>query len=482
MLVCVPQMWPEPPVLVGPLGSLALTWAGTSAVVFAAVLVSIRVRWQLRRGQLGRDVIVRRHLRGRLLQFIGQFVVYGAALYGLGWGWVAQEILRSGMPGSAWVPPGAELLVLAPFLIGLLLSWAAFYDAERALHESKATADNVRPFLSRRAYVGYQARNNLVFALVPAGLVIVMMGVQRALPKLHNELWFQLVMWVVPLTAFVTTPWIFRLALGLTPLPPSGLRDRLTAASARLHFRCSNILLWPTRDRMANAMVVGIVPWLRYVVLTDRLSTELTPDEVEAVFGHEVGHVKHRHMLYYAGFFLVSMLVMTALWNAADVENLLSLTHREDLAVLPMFGLCGAYIFVVFGFLSRRCERQADIYGCRAVSCDAPDCRGRHEGEVALASGGRGLCPAGILTFIDALEKVAQLNGISRDKPGYLSSWQHSTIARRVEFLQQVLIDPSAERRFQRVVGRVKWAFLLVLVALLVALGSSQGWAELVKF
>jgi hypothetical protein len=93
--------------------------------------------------------------------------------------------------------------------------------------------------------------------------------------------------------------------------------------------------------------------------------------------------------------------------------------------------------------VSRRCERQADIFGCRTVSC---------------------------AVFIAALEKVAWLNGISRDRPGWLSSWQHSTIARRVEFLQRMSADPALEPRFQRRVGLIKWALLLCLAAALVAL------------
>jgi len=65
---------------------------------------------------------------------------------------------------------------------------------------------------------------------------------------------------------------------------------------------------------------------------------------------------------------------------------------------------------------------------------------------------------------------VARLNGISRDKPGWLSSWQHSTIARRVEFLQDVLRDPSLERRFQWRVALVKFGLFVGLVGALVGL------------
>jgi STE24 endopeptidase len=170
-----------------------------------------------------------------------------------------------------------------------------------------------------------------------------------------------------------------------------------------------------------------------------------------------------------------------ALWHWAGLNAHIDLNVRDDLAVLPLLAVLGGYIFAVFGFLSRRCERQADIFGCRAVSCGRPDCAGHEEG-VCLQPAGRGLCPTGILTFIAALEKVAFLNGISRDRPGWLQSWQHSTIACRVEFLQRMLADPALEPRFQRTVSLVKWIVLLGLGAVLLALGFTQGLAALRPF
>ena len=58
-------------------------------------------------------------------------------------------------------------------------------------------------------------------------------------------------------------------------------------------------------------------------------------------------------------------------------------------------------------------------------------------------------------------------------------SWQHSTIARRVEFLQSVLADRTVKARFQRTVMLVKWALSLSLGALLVLLGMHLGWGQL---
>src|SRR5262249_31701138 len=271
---------------------------------------------------------------------------------------------------------------------------------------------------------------------------------------------------VAVLLVFAAIPWIVRLVLGLKPLPTGLLRDRLEASAQRLHFRCSNLLLWNTRHGMANAMVIGILPWVRYVVFTDRLLEDFTPEEIEAVFGHEVGHVRHHHMLYYFSFLTASVIVLgwlvTELAKGWPLGRLLESDNAKYWSAVPLVGILLGYIFVVFGFLSRRCERQGGIFGCPAGSWTYPDRPGHGDGQGPVGSGSE-LCPTGINTFIRALEKVALVNGISRDRPGFLQSWQHSTIGRRVEFLRRILLDANVEKRFQRRVALFKWLLLLVL-------------------
>ena len=36
----------------------------------------------------------------------------------------------------------------------------------------------------------------------------------------------------------------------------------------------------------------------------------------EAVLGHEMGHIKHHHMIYYLGFLMVSLMVVAGLWDS----------------------------------------------------------------------------------------------------------------------------------------------------------------------
>jgi Zn-dependent protease with chaperone function len=473
-LACLPDDWSEPLIGVAtPAGSALVTWLGMGAGASAAALIAGRTRRAVTADPTRRDQVVRRYSTWRLYHLFGLFLLYGLALYVLGWGWAVQQVCMPDGPGIPATPLAlaSELLILSPFLAALVLSWACFYDAERALHA--ATPEEARSFWSRWAYVGFHVRHNLALVVIPLLLLVLQKGLHKLFPAVEQD-WQVTLAFAGPLLSlavFISLPWLLRLVLGLKPLPDGPLRTRLLATAQRLHFRFSNILLWNTRGGLANAMVAGLLPMPRYVLLTDRLIADLTPEEVEAVFGHEIGHAKHWHMLYYLAFVLLSLAVV---WTGLTLLLPETIKAHDYLQVLPMVSVLGVYIFVVFGFLSRRCERQADIYGCRAVSCTRKDCLCHPEGT-EMAPNGNGLCPTGIRTFIDALEKVAFLNGIPRERPGWLQSWQHSTIARRVEFLYRMLGDPSLEPRFQRSVSLVKWSLLLTLGACLALLAYVHG-------
>ena len=465
-LVCLPKGYSRSWETLSPTQCLLCCVCYVAAVGLHAFWVSRRVSWPLDRDPSRRDVVLNRYERGRVIHQVAMLGLYLILLMGLDWGWVVGE-------GHF-----AELLWLAPFFAAQLLGWVFFYDADRAAHlaahrllddeASSLTWLEARlavssPFGGRWAYVGFQARQKFAFVFVPVFLVIGLKEIERILPEASNQ-WPPLLMQAlsagVMACVLVGWPLMIRVVLRLQPLPAGPVRDRLMAASRRLGFRCSNVLVWNTSSGMANAMIVGLVPWLRYVIFTDGLLEEFSDDEIEAVFGHELGHVRHQHMLFYLGFLALSMGALGLLADRVLLAHhvLLPVLGRRvadtfgpngDLHPVPVVILLVGYLFTAFGFLSRNCERQADVFGCRAVSGDRPD--------------GSLLCPAGIAIFIRALEKVALVNGISRDKPGFFQSWQHGSIAKRVEFLERASLDPEIEARFQRRLGVIKWAVVVAL-------------------
>jgi Zn-dependent protease with chaperone function len=410
-----------------------------------AAFLTHRYRRRLLEDPGHRHHVMRRFAVGRCNHFFVLLGFFVAALF-LGWGWTIKSE-TTGRP-----IPGLELLLLAPMVFGLVGSWALFYPMERTAHEVSCYPDSV-PFLGRWAYVRLQARHNLLLVVPPLALLLiqqVLFGLFPDLGKGGELLPFSAGLLVL---AFVSIPFLLRVFLGLRPMAKGALRERLEVAARRLHFRFSDILVWNTQGTVANAMVTGVVRWVRYIVVTDKLIETLNPEEIEGVFAHEVGHIKHHHMFFYILFMLTSLVALggltflgDALIDKADLREWLAqeapfafqvLDHLRFYALLPVLGLFAAYLFIVFGYLSRRCERQADIYGCRGTTPD---------------------------TFIDALEKVALLNGIPRDKPGWLWSWQHGTIGQRVGFLQQLRDDPRVEPRFQRRLLLLKWGVVLLMV------------------
>ena len=485
-LVCLPKSYP------GPWMALSIEQSRLWCACYVAVVglhafwVSRRVTWALDRDPSRRDAVLNRYERGRRIHQIVLIGLYLFTLTALGWG--------SAVGGGHF----AELLWLAPFFVAQLLGWVFYYDADRAAHLAvyrlldeeamsltwlEARQVMTPPYGGRWAYVGFQARQKFAFVFVPVFLIIALKEVERLLPEASNQ-WPPLLMQALSAgvmgCVLIGWPLMIRVVLRLEPLPPGPVRDRLMAASGRLGFHCSNVLVWNTRSGMANAMIVGLVPWLRYVIFTDGLLEEFSEDEIEAVFGHEIGHIRHQHMPYYLGFLALSTGALGLLVDnvlrpdlarlGGELSSLLpefvsqSLVHvfgPGSLDWVPLVLFLPAYLFTAFGFLSRNCERQADVFGCRAVSGDRPD--------------GSLFCPSGIAIFIRALEKVALVNGISRDKPGFFQSWQHGSIAQRVEFLERASRNPEIEARFQRRLGVIKWGVVVVLAGAVVVMVWGSG-------
>ena len=338
-LACLPDSktdWPQPP-----WDGTAISTLLTGLAVAVTVLLAYRIARQARKATpsfLADEQLTHyEHSRGRHQWLL--FAFFAVELVVLGWGHAV------GQWQTTYDLPLPELFILAPFLASLLLSWACFYDVERGqvnraeFLEPPAVVDTVASFAGnpaaalnrprsrggRWSYVLFQARQRLALVCVPLGMLLVMKELARRVPQDTWDHWrlpLQFGVVAIVLATLIALPWFVRLALGLVPLPDGALKKRLLDTAHRLRFRCSGFLLWRTRRSMANAMVVGILPWPRYVIFTDRLLEEFTAEEVEAVLGHEIGHIKHGHMPFYLAFLMTSFLIptiaATIFWAAAD--------------------------------------------------------------------------------------------------------------------------------------------------------------------
>lgn len=493
---CLPLPWPAPLVDVSVRGSLGLTAAATLVPVFAACLLSRWVVRALAQSSDRRPVVLARYARLRKVLGFANLAAVAVSVLVFGWGWTVWHwpLIDVGRPVLV---PGAELLVPAPYFLAVFAGWAIYFPAERALHRTSAavrSAAEPAGYWSRAGYVFFHLRQFALLVGLPVGLVTAQQGLARVAPQTVETTAFQLGSLLAAVVLFVLMPRLVKPLLGLSPLPPGPARDRLEASARRLNFRYTDLLLWPTRGAIANALVVGVVPWARYVVFTDRLLDGLAPDELDAVFGHEAGHVRHRHLPYYAAFALLSTAAGTAALGAIEKTlKAVGVTVPEGWdgwMALPPVALLGVYVFVVFGLLSRRCERQADVFGCRAGSCRDPYCAG-HDGDTELVPAGRGLCRTGVRALVRALDRVAELNGmdaltgrpttrgLAKRAWAWGKAWQHGPVPARIAFLERLAADPTLGDRSDRRAFYFRTALTALLLAVLAALGTAVGWAEL---
>lgn len=320
--------------------------------------------------------------------------------------------------GAANILLADEAMLIAPYLCAALLAF---------IQEARLAADVRSDLRSPRRLVTQNLRM-MGIPLVPLALVaagadmIQLLGWGPYFESFQFLSWTGLGIFVILL--FLVAPLMLRWLMPTRRLDDGPLRDSLMEFAATHRFRCREILVWETMGRYINAAIVGVMPGLRYVLLTDALLERLPPNEVRAVFAHEVAHGKRGHGLLYLLFALVFVLLLYAYGHRIPIDPWLG--GAVGLGVLVV------YWFVVFGFLSRRVEREADLFGASMV--------GHPEWMAA------------------ALQRISCLVG---ERTGPLGSWRHGTTRRRVETLLRFIAQPENLGRAQRATRR--WLIVIAL-------------------
>ena len=235
-------------------------------------------------------------------------------------------------------------------------------------------------------------------------------------------------------------------------LPEGSLKRHLTSFCEKQGFT-AGFYLWPLFEGQAlTAGVMGVVPGLRYILLTPAIIETMSLAELEAVMAHEIGHVKKGHLLLYAlliGGFSVFAATMAEpliylLLSRESFYSLMAKGHISPETVLTLVGAVPLLLFMlvyfryIFGYFIRNFERQADLHVFSVL----------------------GNCQS----LISAFEKIASLSGNIRDQP----SWHHFGIGERVDYLEKCEKNPQLIRRHDR---KVRLSLLCYVLILLMAVG-----------
>jgi len=148
------------------------------------------------------------------------------------------------------------------------------------------------------------------------------------------------------------------------------------------------------------------------------------------------------------------------MWVMLFIDN--RFVHKGiDEATMQLVALAVLMLMWLFGFswLSRKFERQADLYGVRCITPDIKQC------TVGCPIHGEdkvpGLCSSASRLFGRTLGKIADLNGIPREAP----SWRHGSIESRCQLIENLCFDPPALRAFDRKVTRIKIGLIAAALA-----------------
>ena len=176
------------------------------------------------------------------------------------------------------------------------------------------------------------------------------------------------VMWIAPNV-------IMPLFNKFTPLEDETLKERVSRLMARAGFTAKGFFVMDGSRRSAhsNAFFTGFGASKR-VVFFDTLLQQLSPDEMEAVLAHELGHFKHRHILkMMATSFGMTLLGLALLgwlsqqpWFYTGLGVMPNMASANDALALLLF-LMVVPLFTFFlsplsAGRSRRFEFEADAY------------------------------------------------------------------------------------------------------------------------
>ena len=382
-------------------------------------------------------------------------------------GWVG--VVRSAVGEMVLVD---DLAASAPALLTIAAAWWSHYPVERRVRDARffgalERGETIYPPRTRWQYVGDQARHSMLFALAPMSLILgwsECVGLAEGAwgPALERRLGGADAVADVAAAArvagalgvFILSPALLRRVWDTAPLGAGRLREELLRMCARQRVRVRDLLVWRTHGTMINGAVMGLIPRVRYILLTDALLDSLGEEQVEAVLAHELGHVRRRHIPWLAAAMLVAIamsatiggfLAALAEWagpggSAASA----GLAEYADLAPLAMLPIA----VMAVGGVSRRFERQADAFAVAHLSGLTAE-RGSAKGKSATREA--------VAAMASALRAVAVLNGV----PLRRRFWRHGSLQGRIDAIERLegapldRLPPDRAARRDMVAGAV---------------------------
>ena len=392
--------------------------------------------------------------RATRLFTISTLVLHALAVMVFGW----LDLIRAWIGDLVLID---ELIALGLPVAAMAFAYFVMYPIDRRLREAAMYSriergDPVHPFPSRTRFVLLATRQHVLFMLVPLAVILAWgEGSERVFGMIGVDpegTGASVVQMLGAVAVLALMPPVLCRLWDTVPLSPGPVREAIAQICDAHRVRVRELLLWRTGGTMVNGAVIGLLPRLRYVVVTDALVEALEPEQVAAVAAHEVGHVRRRHMPWLAASVLGSVTVIGT--GLGWVANAIPLRLTEGIP-LGDESVVGAFLVVTLvgvlltlGFVSRRFEWQADAFAAQHLSGMRPG-----EGDMVITENAA-------RAMSGALGRVARLNAMDPNR----FTWRHGSIRTRQERLKALIGERADSIGADRLASRVKLGCLLSLI------------------
>lgn len=216
---------------------------------------------------------------------------------------------------------------------------------------------------------------------------------------------------------------IFPLFYKFKPLEDENLKERITNLCSRVGFKIKGVFTFDMskNTKKANAAFTGFGKSKR-IILGDTLISGFSPDEIESVFAHELGHYKKGHIKKNILFSVFG--TFAGLFVSAQIYNYLlprfGFTNAWEIGALPLLAIIGTVMgFItkpIGALLSRKFEYEADRFAVETT----------------------GNLPA----FKSTMEKLAFQNLANTEPSELIEFWfySHPSIAKRIAAAEKYFV------------------------------------------
>jgi len=326
-------------------------------------------------------------------------------------GWLRDLAYRGGFQNYTF----AVFLYVAMLLpIGKILGIGLDYYSFRLEHRFNLSNQRLR------SWIWDEMKGFLVGLVIATIVVELLYFIIRQSPEHWWIITWALVIGLFILMAQIAPVVLFPIFYKFEPLDNEDLKQRLVRLGERAGTRVRGVYKWhlSEKSKKANAALTGLGN-TRRIILADTLLDHYSPDEIEAVLAHELGHHVHRHILksiaVQAGITLLGFWAANAVLHYA-IDQRHMFETLSDFANLPLLALVSTILsFLLLPLLnaySRYNERQADRYCFRSIPSIGP--------------------------FISSMNKLADQN-LAERAPSKWVEWffhSHPAISKRVEAAQ----------------------------------------------